>query len=93
MIISFRNKDTEKIWNQEFTKKYPNEIQRIALRKLLMIHGAYNLNDLKVTPGNKLESLKGIRKGQYSIRINAQWRICFKWEENNASFVEITDYH
>ena len=93
MIESFKDKDTEKIWNQEYVKKVPRDIQRIGLRKLIIIHRSKDLNDLKVPPGNKLESLSGDRKGQYSIRINDQWRICFFWKDGMASKVEITEYH
>jgi toxin HigB-1 len=84
MIVSFRCKETEKIFNGNYSKKFPNDIQRVALRKLRMIDHSQNLTDLKVPPVNRLEELKGNRKGQYSIRINNQWRICFKWHENNA---------
>ncbi|MEA2015849.1 MAG: type II toxin-antitoxin system RelE/ParE family toxin [Actinomycetota bacterium] len=93
MIISFKDKETEKIWNQEYSKKLPLEIQRIGLRKLIIINRAKDLNDLKVPPGNKMEKLEGNRKGQHSIRINDQWRICFYWEHGTDSSVEITDYH
>ncbi len=93
MIIGFNEKETEKIWNGNYSKKLPFDIQRTARRKLIMIHSAINLNDLRILPGNRLHSLDGDRKGQYSIRINDQWRICFKWENGNAYDVEITDYH
>jgi len=93
MIKSFKCKETEKIFNRNYSKKFPNDIQRIALRKLRMINHSQNLQDLKVPPGNRLEELKGKRKGQYSIRINNQWRICFKWHDNNAIEVKIVDYH
>ena len=76
MIISFRDKETEKIFNEEFSKKIPMNIQKAALRKLIYINNAYSLNDLKIPPGNKLEPLFGDRLGQWSIRINDQWRIC-----------------
>ena len=93
MIKSFADKETEKIYNQVYSKKLPTDIQRIALRKLIMINNASGLNDLKVPPSNHLEKLSGDRKGQYSIRINDQWRICFKWEGRDAYDVEIVDYH
>ena len=93
MIKSFKCKETEKIFNREYSKNFPNDIQRVALRKLRMINHSQNLQDLKVPPGNRLEELKGKRKGQFSIRINDQWRICFKWQNNNAHEVEIVDYH
>ena len=93
MIKSFKCKETEKIFNRNYSKKFPNDIQRIALRKLRMINHSQNLQDLKVPPGNRLEELKGKRKGQFSIRINDQWRICFKWHDSNANEVEIIDYH
>jgi toxin HigB-1 len=93
MIISFHDKETEKIWRQEYSKKLPKNIQRIGLRKLIIIHRAKDLNDLNIPPGNKLEKLMGNRQDQYSIRINEQWRICFYWKNGVASFVEIKDYH
>jgi len=93
MIISFQDKETEKIWNQQYSKKMPNSIQRIGLRKLIIINRAKDLNDLKIPPGNKLEKLTGNRKDQFSIRINDQWRICFVWRKNDAYDVEIDDYH
>lgn len=93
MIISFQDKETEKIWNQQFSRKFPRDIQRIGLRKLIIISRAKDLNDLKVPTGNKLEQLSGNRQGQYSIRINDQFRICFYWKNGTANSVEITDYH
>jgi proteic killer suppression protein len=93
MIRSFKDKETERIFSREGSRKFPTDIQRPALRKLLVLHGATNVNDLKVPPGNRLEPLKGDRKGQHSIRINEQWRICFVWKDGNAEAVEITDYH
>ena len=93
MIASFRCKETERIWNEEHSRKLPMNIQSIALRKLQMLHAAVRLENLLVPPGNKLEALKGDRKGQYSIWINQQWRICFRWNEGNAHEVEIVDYH
>ena len=94
MIISYLSKETEKIFNGEVSRDYPSDIQRTALRKLLLIDAATSINDLRSPPGNRLEKLSGDRSGQYSIRINDQWRICFTWtEENNAIDVEIVDYH
>ena len=93
MIRSFKCKESEKILSRTYSKKFPHSIQRSALRKLRMLNRAKNLNDLHVPPGNRLESLKGDREGQMSIRINDQWRVCFKWHENDAYNVEIVDYH
>jgi toxin HigB-1 len=93
MIKSFRDKETEKVFNQEFSRKLPTNIQRIAMRKLWMLDAAIKINDLRVPPGNYLEKLSGNRQGQYSIRINKQWRICFNWRDGNANDVEIIDYH
>ncbi len=93
MIISFNSKETEKIFNRSVSLKLPNDIQRIAMRKLWMIHSAVSLNDLRIPPSNHLEILKGKRKGQRSIRINDQWRICFKWKDGDVVDVEIVDYH
>ena len=93
MIRSFKCKETEKIFNRFISRKFPDDIQRVALRKLRMLNRAVSLQDLLVPPGNRLEELKGNRKGQHSIRINNQWRICFKWVKNDAHDVEIVDYH
>lgn len=93
MIKSFGCKETEKMFKRQFSKKLPIEIQKVAFRKLRMLNRAAILNDLKIPPGNSLESLHGDRNGQYSIRINTQWRICFRWEEKDAHDVEIVDYH
>jgi toxin HigB-1 len=93
VIRSFKCKETEKIFNRLFSRKFPNNIQRVALRKLRMLNRAVSLQDLLVPPGNRLEELKGNRKGQHSIRINDQWRICFNWKKNDAYDVEIVDYH
>lgn len=92
MIKSFRCKDTETIFNDILAVRFA-AIERQARRKLLYLHRARSLNDLMQPPGNRLEALKGDRKGQHSIRINDQWRICFRWEENDAYDVEIMDYH
>lgn len=93
MIQSFKCKETEKIFTRIFSKKFPNDIQQIALRKLRMLSRATILNDLSVPPSNHLEPLKGNRKGQYSMRINDQWRVCFTWLNGDAYDVEIVDYH
>ena len=93
MIKSFRDKETEKIFNQEYSRKFPRGIQGVALRKLIMIDAANSLNDLRVPPGNKLEQLSGNRKGQHSIRINVKYRICFVEDNGDFFDVEIVDYH
>jgi toxin HigB-1 len=93
MIKSFGNSETEKIWNGERVKGLPNEMQQIARRKLRMLNNAQTLIDLTIPPANRLEKLKGNLKAFHSIRINNQWRIIFKWNENNVSEVEIIDYH
>ena len=93
MIISFGNKETEKIWNGIVSKKLPREIQDVARRKLRMINNSIDINDLRIPPANRLEKLKGDLKEFYSIRINDQWRIIFKWENRNAFEIEIIDYH
>ena len=93
MIISFKDKDTELIFNQEFSKRFPISIQKTALKKLIMIDNAKSIQDLKIPPSNKLESLKGDRLGQYSIRINRKYRICFRFDGRFYSDVEIVDYH
>lgn len=92
-IQSFADKQTELVWQQRFSKRLPPEVQKHGLRKLVMLARAKDLNDLKVPKGNALEQLSGDRAGQYSIRINDQWRVCFRWSDGNASEVEITDYH
>lgn len=93
MIRNFKDKETQKIFERQRSRKLPSEIQQVALRKLRMLNRAETLQDLRVPPGNRLERLTGNREGQYSIRINNQWRICFKWEEGDAIDVEIVDYH
>jgi len=93
MIKSFRNKETEKVYTREGSRKLPGDVQQVALRKLRMINNAKNISDLRVPPANRLEKLSGNRKGQYSIRINDQWRICFTWKAGDAHGVEIADYH
>jgi len=93
MILTFGSKETEKIWNGIRVPTLPMEIQMIGRRKLRMINSSQNIQDLTIPPSNKLEKKKGELKDYYSIRINDQWRIIFKWENGNASEVEITDYH
>jgi proteic killer suppression protein len=93
VIKTFKDAETQKIYQRERSRKLPSDIQQIALRKLRMINNAINLNDLRVPPANRLEKLSGNREGQYSIRINDQWRICFEWKSSDAFNVEITDYH
>ena len=93
MINSFGDRETEKVWLGEFSSKLPNEIQQVARRKLRMINNAGNINDLRIPPANRLEKLKGNLKSYHSIRINRQWRIVFRWENNNAEEVKIEDYH
>jgi proteic killer suppression protein len=93
MIKSFRDRETERIWFGEASRRFPRGIQNIALRKLRMLNQAKSRSDLMVPPGNRLEALKGRRRRQHSIRINDQWRICFVWRQGNAYNVEIVDYH
>jgi toxin HigB-1 len=93
MIRSFRCKETENIFNEQRSRKFPGKMQQQALRKLLILSAAANLDDLRIPPGNRLELLKGTRAGQHSIRINSQWRICFTWRGTDAYDVEILDYH
>jgi proteic killer suppression protein len=93
MIISFGSKDTEKVWSGERVKGLPFEIQKIGRRKLRMINNSININDLTIPPSNHLEKLSGKLKNFYSIRINDQWRIIFKWEDGKSEEVEIIDYH
>ncbi len=93
MIKSFRDKETEKIFNRQRSRKLPSDIQQIALRKLRMINRAQSLQDLRVPPANRLEKLAGDRAGQFSIRINDQWRICFIWQDGDVLEAEIVDYH
>jgi len=93
MIKSFKDDEARKIFNRQISRKLPTEIQQVALRKLLMINNAYTINDLRIPPANRLEKLGGDRSGQWSIRINEQYRICFEWIENDAYNVEIVDYY
>ena len=93
MIRSFACAETEKIFQAQVARRFPPDIQRTARRKLLQLHAASTAQDMAAPPGNRLERLKGDRAGQYSVRINDQWRICFRWREGNAYDVEIVDYH
>ncbi len=93
MIQNFKDKEAQKIFERQRSRKLPSEIQQVALRKLRMLNRAETLQDLRVPPANRLERLVGDRVGQYSIRINDQWRICFGWKDGDATDVEIVDYH
>jgi proteic killer suppression protein len=94
VIVSFKSEETKLIFNGFTSSQYPSDIQKTALRKLLILDAATSINDLRVPPGNRLEKLVGDRVGQHSIRINDRWRICFVWmDENNVADVEIIDYH
>ena len=93
MIKDFKCKETERIWQGTVSRRLPQNIQQIARRKLRMLNNAKIINDLRIPPNNRLEALKGNRKGQYSIRINKQWRICFIWTNGTVEAVEIIDYH
>lgn len=94
VIVNFKSDETKRIFEGLTSRSYPSKIQKASLRKLFLLNAAESVNDLRIPPGNRLEKLVGKRKGQYSIRINNQWRICFIWtDENNADQVEIVDYH
>jgi len=93
MIRTFRCKETERLWQGQSSRKFPGDIQNRALRKLRQLDATATMDDLQKPPSNRLEALKGSRKGRWSIRINDQWRICFHWSEGEASVVEIVDYH
>ena len=93
MIRDFKDKETQKVFERKRSRKLPSDIQQVALRKLRMLNRAATLQDLRVSPANRLERLVGDREGQYSIRINDQWRICFLWQDSDALDVEIVDYH
>ncbi len=93
MIRNFADKEAEKIWAGIRSRRLPSDIQAVARRKLRMLNNAATLDDLRIPPANRLEALKGDRKGQHSIRINDQWRICFRWNDGDAQDVEIVDYH
>ena len=93
MIRSFVGRDTERLFHREPVRRLPPTLLRVALRKLVQLDAATRLDDLRVPPGNRLEALRGARAGQYSIRINDQWRVCFRWHDGDAFDVEIVDYH
>jgi proteic killer suppression protein len=93
MIKSFRDRETERVLQRRLSRRLPGEIQRVAYRKLVQLDAATRLETLRVPPGNRLEALSGSRRGQHSIRINDQWRICFVWHDGDAYEVEIADYH
>jgi proteic killer suppression protein len=93
MIRSFKGKDADTIWQGIASRRLPPGIQSVARRKLRMLNAAVQIDDLRIPPANRLEALKGSRKGQFSIRINDQWRICFRWKGSDAHDVEIVDYH
>ena len=93
MIRDFADREAEKLWQGTPSRRLPGDIQQVARRKLRMLNSATTLDDLRIPPANRLEVLKGGRKGQHSIRINDQWRICFRWKDGDAHSVEIIDYH
>ena len=93
MIRSFSDRDTERLWGREPVRRFPADLRRVMLRKLGILDAAVRLDELRVPPGNRLEKMRGDRAGQHSIRINEQWRMCFRWSENDAYEVGIVDYH
>ena len=93
MIRSFADKATQRVWHEEYVRALDKSLQRTVLRKLELLHAAADVEDLRIPPGNRLERLTGDRRGQYSIRVNAQWRLCFTWHEGGADDVELVDYH
>ncbi|WP_278822615.1 type II toxin-antitoxin system RelE/ParE family toxin [Corynebacterium stationis] len=93
MIRNLGDKNTERIWQENYVKSVDRKVQRATMRKLELIHAAQNIEDLRIPPGNRLERLVGDRRGQHSIRVNAQWRICFVWKDGGAEDVELVDYH
>jgi proteic killer suppression protein len=93
MIRSFHDKETQKVFHGQPSRKFPSALRRVAQRKLAVLDAAESLQDLRIPPGNRLEKLFGDREGQYSIRINEQWRVCFRWRDGEAEEVEIVDYH
>jgi toxin HigB-1 len=93
MIVSFRDKETERLWQSGRSRRLPVDLQRRAFKKLAILNAAVKLDNLKVLPGNQREALRGIRAGQYSIRVDDQYRVCFVWRDGNAFEVEIVDYH
>ena len=92
-IKNFGNADTERLFRRERVKSWGSDVQKVGLRKLVMLHAARHLNDLRIPPGNRLEALAGDRRGQHSIGVNDQWRICFRWADGDAHDVELVDYH
>jgi proteic killer suppression protein len=93
VIVSFACRKTERLWQRQRDHGLPPQIERVALRKLTQLHRSRELRDMRLPPGNRLEALKGGRAGQYSVRVNDQWRICFRWSDGSAYEVEIVDYH
>jgi proteic killer suppression protein len=93
MIRSFRDRDTDRLFHREPVRRFPPDVHRAALRKLLLLDAAESLEDLRIPPGNRLEKLSGDRAGRHSIRVNDQWRVCFRWKDGDAEDVEIVDYH
>ena len=93
MIKSFRDAETEKVFHRRFSRRLPSDIQTVALRKLRMVSNAVDVSDLRSPPANRLEKLSGDRAGQYSVRVNDQWRICFAWHDGDAYDVDLEDYH
>ena len=93
MIRSFRNEDTERLWNRRHVKRLSPELTGLAYNKLILINAVESINDLRIPPDNRVEKLTGDRAGQYSVRVNNQWRICFTWSSSGASNVELVDYH
>lgn len=93
VIKSFKEDETEKVFNRFHSRRLPSDIQQVALRKFRMLNNAISLTDLRIPPANRLEKLRGDRQGQHSIRINERWRICFEWRDEDAHDVEIVDYH
>lgn len=93
MIKSFADRDTERLFHRGSVRRFPADLRRVMLRKLIIVDAAESLEDLRSPPGNRLEKLRGDRAGQYSVRVNDQWRICFAWSDGDAQDVEIVDYH
>lgn len=93
MIISFKDRETERVYRREMSRKFSSTLARAALKKLVMLHAAETLQDLIALPGNRTEKLAGKRMGQYSVRVNDQWRLCFVWKNGRATEVELVDYH
>jgi proteic killer suppression protein len=93
MIRSFADRDTERLFDRRRTRRFGQDVEKLASRKLLLLDAAESLNDLRIPPGNRLEKLRGDRSGQHSIRVNERWRICFRWRSGDAFDVEIVDYH